>query len=70
MARKTSLMFNIEILQRNLTTLSDMLCREQISKGQEAFIMVYLEGIQEFIDKSVGLLDRERYLEELSLLDE
>jgi hypothetical protein len=70
MARKTSLMFNIEILQRNLTTLRDLLYREQISKGQERFVMVYLEGIQEFIDKSVGILNRDKYLEELTLLDE
>ena len=72
MARKETLLENIDVLHRNLTMLRDTIYwnRSGVSAGQEKFIMVYLEGIDEFIFKAIGIIDKDKYLEELKMLDE
>lgn len=60
---------NITKLQRNLVGLEDAIKRTQLSKGQAAFVKIYLDVIAEHISKGLDVLDEDRYREELLNLD-
>lgn len=61
---------NITILQRNLAGLKDAVTFRNITKGQEAFMNVYLGIISDHINKSLDLLDSDKYREVLLSLED
>lgn len=61
---------NITILQRRLVGLKDSVNLTSIGKGEASFMFVYLNIISEYIDKSLDLLDEDKYRELLKELDE
>ena len=61
---------DIDVLQRKLKSLRDALHRTKVSKGQEKFLLPYLEIVDEFLGKSFDILNAETYKEQLIQLDE
>ena len=61
---------NITILQRKLVGLKDSVNMFKVSKGKAHFMKVYLDVISEYIDKSLDLLDEDKYREALKELDD
>ena len=61
---------NITILQRNLVGLKDAVTFRNITKGQETFMNVYLDIISDHINKSLDLLDNDKYREMLLSIEE
>ena len=70
MNRKSLLMEDIDVLQRNLTGLKDAIYRRPISSGQERFLMTYLEVISDYVNKGLDILDEDKYREELKLMED
>jgi hypothetical protein len=61
---------NVTILQRRLTGLKDAVNLHNMSKGKASFMLVYLDIIDEYITKSLDLLDNDKYREALKELDD
>jgi hypothetical protein len=56
---------NIEILQRKLVGLKDTVSRKKISPGQSMFMDTYLHVVSEYLDRSLDLMDENKYREAL-----
>lgn len=61
---------NVTILQRRLTGLKDAVNLHKMNKGKASFMLVYLDIIDEYITKSLDLLDNDKYREALKELDD
>jgi len=71
MSRRYAIRNNIDILARKLVALRDNVIIMEVSKGQETFINMYLELLDENLNKALEILDRKKYHEAVSeLLDE
>jgi hypothetical protein len=66
---KKELNINIEIMNRKLLELKDYIKTNNISKGQIKFIEVYMSVALDQINKSLNILDKNKYKEVLTELD-
>lgn len=70
MSRRGTIKNNIDILSRKLVALSDNISIMDISKGQETFINMYLQLVDEYVSKAIEILDRKKYNETVELLSD
>jgi hypothetical protein len=70
MDRKSTLANNITVLQRKLLGLKDSLGKFELSNGQTRFIQIYLETIDDYIEKGLSIMDEEKYKEVLIDLED
>ena len=70
MSRRRTIKNNINIIDRSLVNLKDLVAARKISKGQEAFINTYLSVVVEYINKSIDIFDADYYREQLEELDD
>ena len=68
MAKNNILLNNINIIQRKLTGLGDYTKRTELSLGQIKFIQIYLELINDYMQKSFDIFDDKKYGELLDSL--
>ena len=61
---------NIDILQRKLVQLKDNIIKDKgLSRGQIHFLDAYLTVVDDYINKSLDILDDDKYREALLELD-
>ena len=70
MAKNNILLNNINIIQRKLTGLGDYTKRTELSLGQIKFIQIYLELINDYMQKSFDIFDDKKYGELLDSLED
>lgn len=61
MKRKDILKENVDVLQRRLSGLKDSLNTNTLSSGQERFIAIYQELINDYIGKCFDVLDIKKF---------
>lgn len=61
---------NIVTLQRKLVGLKDSVKRHELSRARAKFMNTYLEIIFEYINKSLDILNEDKYREALRELEE
>lgn len=61
---------NIVTLQRKLVGLKDSVSGVELSRARAKFMNTYLEIIFEYINKSLDILDEDKYREALRDLDD
>jgi hypothetical protein len=69
MSRNKILLDNINIIQRNLTSLKDIVTRSDVNNGQLKMISVYLDVSNDYVNKSIDILDDKKYKEMLIELE-
>jgi len=69
MSRKKTIKGNIDIIDRKLIRVRDLLAARNTSLGQQAFINTYLGVVVEYLGKVEDIFDVDRYNEELKELD-
>lgn len=61
---------DIDILTRKLVDLKSAMKFEDVSKGQEQFLFIYLGIISEYINKGLDIMDSDKYQQELIDLED
>ena len=69
MPRKKTIKSNVEITERRLVRLKDLLVARNTSLGQQAFINTYLGVVVDYLGKAIDIFDADYYKEELKELD-
>jgi len=70
MSRRDTIKNNLDIIARKLVILRDNIHIMDISKGQETFINMYIELIDEYTGKAIDILDRKKYHEAVESLSD
>lgn len=69
MSRRERVIKNVEIVQKKLYVLRDSLGILEISPGQETYINMLINAMNEQADRASDLLDRKKYQQALVDLD-
>lgn len=67
---RKQLIDNITTVQRNIVALKEGIMKFETSKGQVKFLNTYITVVNDYIKRSVEVLDIEKYREMLEELDE
>ncbi len=61
---------NVDVINRKLLKLKNSITTAELTKGQYKFINMYIDIIDEYVEKSLDILDVNYYKEALMILDE
>jgi len=69
MSRKKTIKGNIDIIERKLVQIKDLLIARNTSLGQQAFINTYLGVTVDYLERTIDIFDADYYKEQLKELD-